>query len=59
MIFESEANYPLEQIIKCFGEFSIFVKFVQLPFDLLGIISFSLKPCSIPKKLLGEVLCLQ
>lgn len=48
MIFESEGNYPLEQITKCFGEFSILVKFVQLSFDLLGIFSFPLKPFSIP-----------
>lgn len=48
MIFESEGNCPLEQITKCFGEFSIIVKFVQLPSHALGIFSFSLKPCSIP-----------
>lgn len=48
MIFESESNYPLEQITKCFGEFSIIVKFFQLLSDVLEFFSFSLKPCSIP-----------
>lgn len=48
MIFESEGNYPLEQITKCSGEFAIIVKFIQLPSDALGIFSLSLKPCSIP-----------
>ena len=41
-------NYPLEQITKCCGEFSIIVKFIQSPSDVLGIFSLSLKPCSNP-----------